>query len=256
VKRVPCLAIILAAFGFLAGCASVPQDPAARAQFKADNDPLEPLNRKTFAFNEFVDRALIKPLAKGYRAAVPQGGRDALRHFLDNLSEPVVFANTVLQGRLHSAGTTLCRFAVNSTAGIAGFRDVAAHNRLPRQVGDFGQTLWAWGLPEGPYLIIPVLGPSNPRDGIGTGVDMYIDPFRYIARRQDYGSPVTVGRIVLDGIDKRSRNIDSLDEVQKEAIDYYASFRSLFRQHRAAELSGADKPAQLPAPDFYSDPGR
>jgi|HubBroStandDraft_1064217.scaffolds.fasta_scaffold74133_2 phospholipid-binding lipoprotein MlaA len=250
------MAVVLAAAGFAAGCASVPRDPAARAQFEANHDPLEPLNRKTFAFNEGLDRILIKPLAKGYLKVLPQGGRDAIRHFLDNLNEPIVFVNSVLQGRIHNAGTSVCRFVVNTTLGVAGFSDVASKNGLPRQLGDFGQTLWAWGLPDGPYLIIPLFGPSNPRDGIGTGVDMYIDPFRYVARKQDFGSPVTVGRIVLDGVDKRSRNIESLDEVKREAIDYYASFRSLFRQHRAAELRGTDNPAKLPSPDFYEDPGR
>jgi phospholipid-binding lipoprotein MlaA len=254
-KRAVRLVLLLSA-GFAAGCASVPTDPAARAQFEADHDPLEPLNRKTFAFNESVDRTLIKPLAKAYRAVLPRDGREMVRHFLDNLGEPLIFLNTVLQGRFHSAQTTGCRFVVNTTLGLGGLGDVAVKNGLPRQVGDFGQTLWTWGVPDGPYLIIPVLGPSNPRDGIGTGVDLYIDPFRYFARAQDYGSPVTVGRVVVDGVDKRSRNIDPLDEIHKEAIDYYASFRSLFRQHRAAELGGAAKPAALPAPDIYEDPGR
>jgi phospholipid-binding lipoprotein MlaA len=240
----------------LAGCATEPSDPAARADFRANHDPLEPLNRKTFAFNQAVDRALIKPIAKGYRSALPLGVRDGLRHFLDNLNEPIVFINALLQGRVRDSGDTLARFLVNSTAGIAGFRDVASHNHLPRKIGDFGQTFWAWGMPEGPYLIVPVLGPTNPRDGIGSGVDAYIDPFRYLAKSDNFSTYVTGGRAVLDGIDKRSRSIDALDEMEKEAIDYYASFRSLFRQHRAAELTGSDHPSQLPSPDFYEDPGR
>lgn len=255
-SRLPRLTLVLAASVILAGCATPPADPAARAQFEANHDPLEPLNRKTFAFNQFVDRTLVKPIAKGYIRAVPQGGRDGLRHFLDNLNEPVVFANTLLQGRLRSAGTTGCRFVINSTAGIAGFMDVASRHRFTKQIGDFGQTLWAWGSPEGPYLILPLLGPSNPRDGIGSGVDAYMDPFRYVARANHFGTYVTGGRAVLDGIDKRSRNIESLDEMQREAIDYYASFRSLFRQHRAAELRGSANPSPQPSPDFYEDPGR
>ena len=230
--------------------------PAARAQFVANHDPLEPLNRRTFALNQFIDRILIRPLAEGYTHALPEAGRDGVRHFLDNLNEPIVFANTLMQGRIRNAGTTAARFAVNSTVGIGGLLDVASHNRLPRQVGDFGQTLWCWGVPEGPYLIIPVLGPSNPRDGVGSGVDAYIDPFRYVARAQDYSTYLTAGRALLDGIDKRSRSIEALDEMQREAIDYYAAFRSLFRQHRAAELAGPNHPSTLPSPDFYEDPGR
>jgi phospholipid-binding lipoprotein MlaA len=184
---------------------------------------------------------------------LPEPGRDALRHFLDNLNEPIVFANTVLQGRLHDAGTTGCRFLLNSTLGIAGFADVASRHKLPKQIGDLGQTLWAWGIPEGPYLILPLFGPSNPRDGVGTGADAYLDPFRYIARRQDYPDYVTVGRTVVDGVDKRSRNLESVDEIQRESVDYYASLRSLFRQNRAAELRGGPT-APLPAPDLYEDP--
>jgi phospholipid-binding lipoprotein MlaA len=240
----------------VAGCATEPIEPEARAQFRANHDPFEPLNRETFALNQSIDRMLIKPIAKGYRSVVPDPARNGLRHFLDNLNEPIVFANTVLQGRLRDAGTTGARFLLNTTAGVAGFRDVASRNRLPKKIGDFGQTLWAWGVPEGPYIIVPILGPTNPRDGVGSGVDAYIDPFRYVARADHFGSYVTGGRAVLDGIDKRSRSIDALDEMEKEAIDYYASFRSLFRQHRAAELTGSDHPAQLPSPDFYEDPGR
>jgi phospholipid-binding lipoprotein MlaA len=249
-------AFLIATTLALAGCATEPRDPAGRAEFRANNDPLEPINRKTFALNQAIDRALIKPVARGYRSAIPRPARDGLRHFLDNLNEPIVFANTVLQGRLRDAGITGARFVINSTVGFAGFRDVAVRNRLPKKIGDFGQTFWSWGLPEGPYLIVPLFGPTNPRDGIGSGVDAYLDPFRYAARTNHFGTYVTVGRAVLDGIDKRARSLDALDEMEKEAIDYYASFRSLFRQHRAAELTGADHPAHLPSPDFYEDPGR
>jgi phospholipid-binding lipoprotein MlaA len=250
------LAPLLLCAALLAGCASAPSDPAARAQFKANNDPLEPLNRKVFAFNLVVDRVIWKPLAKGYRGALPPGGRDAVRHFLDNLNEPVVLANNLLQGRLADAGVTGCRFVVNSTVGVAGLADVAGRRHLPKQVGDFGQTLWSWGLPEGPYLILPVVGPSNPRDGIGGAVDAYLDPVRYIVANNNYSTDFPAGRIILDGIDKRSRNIESLDEMQREAIDYYASFRSLFRQHREGELRGPAAQAPVAAPGFYDDPGR
>lgn len=251
--------LIIAATAILIGfpgCATPPADPSARAQFRENNDPFEPLNRKTFAFNQAFDRAVVKPIAKGYRGALPQGARDGIRHFLDNLNEPIVFANTVLQGRIGDSGITGARFVINSTAGIAGFRDVASRNRMPKKIGDFGQTFWSWGVPEGPYIILPILGPTNPRDGVGSGVDAYIDPFRYIARSNNFATDVTAGRAGLDGIDKRSRSLDALDEMEKEAIDYYASFRSLFRQHRAAELTGSKHPAQMPSPDFYEDPGR
>jgi phospholipid-binding lipoprotein MlaA len=240
----------------MAGCASVPQDPAARAEFKTTNDPLEPLNRRLFAFNLLIDRLVIKPLAKGYRRVLPQSGRDALRHFLDNLKEPVVVANCVLQGRLKSAGTSSERFLVNSTAGLAGLTDPASGWKLPKQTGDFGQTLWAWGVGEGPYLVIPVFGPNSPRDGIGESIDVFFDPFRYIARHQNYPAAITAGRTVIDGIDLRARNLDSLDAIQSESIDFYASFRSYYRQNRMAELTSGKPSATLPSSDFYDDTAR
>jgi phospholipid-binding lipoprotein MlaA len=106
-------------------------------------------------------------------------------------------------------------------------------------------------------LILPVLGPSSPRDGVGFGVDLYLDPFRYVARANNYPSAVGVGRTVLDGIDQRERSIEALDEMQREAVDYYASFRSLYRQNRAAELRvGRKATSNTPPTDFYEDPGK
>ena len=249
-------ALLLPASLLAAACASVPRDPAAHAEFKANHDPLEPLNRSVFAFNLFADRILIKPLAKGYRWALPGRIRDALRHVLDNLNEPLVLANCVLQARLKPAATTGGRFIVNSTVGVAGIADVATGWKMPKQVGDFGQTLWSWDMPEGPYLIIPIFGPSNPRDGVGRGVDVYLDPFRYIPAHNNYPDAVTTGRIIADGVDQRARSLDSLDEIQRESIDYYASLRSLFRQNRAAELRGEKTSTTLTPAGFYDDPGR
>jgi len=255
-SRLPRTALIGLFLLGMAGCTTVPRDPAARAEYQANNDPLEPLNRRLFAFNLSVDRILIKPVAKGYRRILPQRGRDALRHLLDNLNEPLVLANCLLQGRLKSAATASGRFAVNSTVGLAGIVDVATRWKMPKQTGDFGQTLWTWGIAEGPYLIIPVIGPSSPRDGIGRGTDVYLDPLRYIPAHADYPTWFTVGRFVADGVDQRERHLDSLDEIERESVDYYAAFRSLYRQNRAAELRGGNSPTTLPSAGFYDDPGR
>jgi phospholipid-binding lipoprotein MlaA len=239
----------------LAGCATVPQDPAARAAFKANNDPLEPLNRKIFAFNLLVDRVLLKPIAKAYVRIVPESGRDGLRNFIKNLQEPIVFANDILQGGFRRAEKTARRFTIDSTLGLAGFIDVAGRMHLERQTGDFGQTLHVWGFGEGPYLVLPVIGPSNPRDGIGSGVDIYLDPFRYVAKNNNYPTGYSIAELGLEGIDERSRNIDSLDEIQRESVDYYASLRSLFRQNRAGELGQGRPATERPPEDFYKDPG-
>jgi len=240
----------------MAGCATVPRDPDARAEFKANNDPIEPLNRKVFAFNITFDRMLIKPLAKGYRWALPDWIRDPVRRVLDNFNEPLIMVNCILQARFKSAVTTGGRFIVNSTFGAGGIADVATDLEMPKQVGDFGQTLWSWHMPEGPYLVIPIFGPSNPRDTVGQAVDVYLDPFRYEPANHNYPDSVTTGRIVADGVDKRERNLESLDEIQRESIDYYASLRSLYRQNRAAELRGEKASTTLAPPGFYDDPGR
>jgi phospholipid-binding lipoprotein MlaA len=237
----------------ISGCATPPSDPAERAVFEQTNDPLEPLNRQTFEVNLFVDRILLKPVAQVYSAIVPEVGHDALHRALDNMKEPVVVINNVLQGELDRAGTSVGRFALNSTIGVGGFLDVAAKWGLEKQTGDFGQTLFAWGLPEGPYLIAPLLGPSNPRDLIGMGTDAYIDPFSYLATVKDLDD-IQITRFILDGVDRRARNIDLLDDLQKNSLDFYAQLRSLSEQHRAAELRHGAAPE--PAPDFYQDPGK
>lgn len=246
VRERPCrLGVLVVAMLIpLAGCATPPSDPIARAEFEQTNDPFEPLNRKIFDFNLFVDRILLKPVAEGYRDVLPEFSRNAIRHFLNNLGEPVIFANNMLQGQFKRADETVGRFLMNSTFGLGGIFDIASSNGLERQSGDFGQTLYSWGVPDGPYLVLPILGPSNPRDAVGMGVDGYADPFSWLA--SDYGaSSASYSRFGVTGIDERSRNIETFDELQRNAIDFYAQLRSLFRQHRASELRHGE-PAPLP----------
>jgi phospholipid-binding lipoprotein MlaA len=255
--RRPRLVLLAGLLAILAGCATAPTDPAALAVFRANNDPLEPMNRDIFAFNQLIDRMFLKPIAKNYVRFIPQDARDSIRNFLKNFNEPVVLANAALEGRPRPAAKTLVRFAVNSTAGLIGLFDVAASHGMERQNADFGRTLHAWGIPEGPYLILPVVGPSSPRDAIGSGVDVYISPWRYVAINNNYPTGLSIAQMGLSGIDERSRNIDSLDEIQRESVDYYAAFRSLYRQNRAAELGETAAPTAAPTPanDFYNDPG-
>jgi len=250
------LTAIVGCVALFSGCATPPKDPVERAAFEANHDPLEPMNRKIFAANLALDKAVIVPVAKGYRAALPQGARDSLRNIIDNLNEPVVFFNCLFQLRFKDAGTTVVRFVLNSTLGFGGTGDVASELKLKKQVGDFGQTLWFVGYGDGPYLVVPIFGPMNPRDGAGRIVDIYLDPFRYIARRQNYPSIVSASRVIVDGVDLRERNLDTLAELQHESIDYYASLRSLYRQNRAASLRGEQAAKALPAAGFYDDPGK
>lgn len=244
--------VAAACAALLGGCVTLPRDPAARAELKAQNDPLEPLNRKAFAFNEFVDRVAAKPVARTYVKVVPRPARDALRHVLDNLDEPAVLVNNLLQGQFKRAGISAARFLINTVTGPVGLRDVAGRGGLARQSGDFGQTLYVWGFGDGPYLMLPLVGPSNPRDAIGQGVDVFLDPCWYVAHHEESPAVDTTSRDVASGIDERARNLDTLDELQRTSIDFYAALRSYFRQNRSAELRHGGPP---PSPaDFYEDP--
>ena len=246
-----CAALSLAAI--VASCATPPSDPAERAAFEQNNDPLEPLNRQTLDLNLLLDRILLKPATKIYIGIIPAQGRDALKRALDNMKEPVVVINNVLQGEPERAGISAGRFTVNSTLGVGGFFDVASKWGLEKQTGDFGQTLFVWGVPEGPYLVAPILGPSNPRDLVGMGIDAYSDPFSFLATVKAIDQ-IEISRFVLDGIDQRARVIDILDDLQKNSLDFYAQLRSLMVQRRAAELRHGVAPQ--PDSNFYEDPSK
>ena len=243
------LGMVLAA----SACATPPSEPAARAEFDRTNDPLEPMNRKILDFNLFLDRILIKPVAQGYRWVVPEYARNRLRNFLDNLGEPVIFINDSLQGEFSRANTTAGRFLFNSTFGIGGLWDRASQIGMEKQSGDFGQTLYSWGVPDGPYLMLPIIGPSNPRDAVGLAVDSYMDPFFWGLTVHYGATEAGLYRWIVTGIDERSRNIESFDEIQKNAIDLYAQLRSLWRQHRASELRHGE-PAPPEDEELYQDP--
>jgi phospholipid-binding lipoprotein MlaA len=246
--------VLLAPLLALGACATPPTDPAARAQFEANNDPLEPMNREIFAFDMFVDKWFIKPAAQVYAEVIPQFGRDRVRDFLANLHEPVIFANNVVQTEFKRAGWTAERFAINSTVGVGGIYDWATNWGVEKQSGDFGQTLSHYGVGEIAYLVLPILGPSNPRDLVGMVADGYADPFSYLA--YDYGAEVAdYARWGAEGLDTRARNIQNFDEIQRNAIDLYAEVRSLFRQHRASELRhGEPAPTPKELDSLYQDP--
>jgi phospholipid-binding lipoprotein MlaA len=238
----------------VAGCATPPADPAARAAFDEANDPLEPMNRQVFEFNRVLDGLLVKNVAELYRTVVPESVRRSIHHVIVNLNEPVVFANNLLQAKLERGGTTFARFVVNSTLGLAGIFDVASKMGLKEQTGDFGQTLYSWGVEDGgPYLVLPLLGPTNPRDGVGMGIDSYIDPWRYVSK--DVGiSHFMWTRFVVESLDERERAGPELEDIELNSVDFYASLRSLSRQNRAKELDNIAPEKVVPDQDLYRDP--
>ncbi len=233
----------------LAACATPPDDPDAAAGFAEVNDPLEPLNRAIFGFNLAIDKALLRPVSIAYRDVIPKPGRDGVRNFLDNLENPVVLANDVLQGSPQRAGTTVGRFAINSTIGIAGLLDVATGFGLERHDEDFGQTLGVWGFPEGPFLMLPILGPSPPRDSVGLVVDYFIDPLTYVFENNDV-EWLSVVRYGVRAVDSRSRSIETLDEIERTAIDFYATVRSLYRQQRMDEIRNGEPSPLISVPEI------
>lgn len=208
-----------------------------------DNDPLEVPNRMFFAFNEAVDFLIIRPIAVTYRFIVPTGVRNSVTNFLRNLRTPVILANDLLQGDLARAETTAARFFINSTIGVLGLFDIAADSGLPYHEEDFGQTLGTYGAGEGIYLVLPILGPSSLRDAGGRIVDLFLDPLTYLAPES-----VNLGRTAATGIDARARNLETLDELKRDSLDFYARIRSLYRQNRESEINNGEPPEG--SPDF------
>lgn len=211
------------------------------------NDPYESINRKVFAFNDALDQHFALPAAKVYKAVVPEPARDGIHNALTNLSSPVTLANDILQGDVAHAAQTVGRAVVNSSIGLGGLVDVATPLGIPGHDADFGETLALYGVQEGPYLVLPLMGPSNPRDMAGGLIDIAFDPLTYIGMREK--GWWTSGRQVLHLLDERAANIDTLDAVRKSSVDLYATLRSLYRQHRSAQIRGG-KPDLQNLPDI------
>lgn len=224
----PAPLLLLAALAACAGPAAT--DPS---------DPFEASNRQVLEFNESVDRAVIRPLAEAYRDAVPAPVRTGIRNAVNNLNEPVILANNLLQLRFLDAGHTLMRFYLNSTAGLLGVVDIATPAGIERRTGDFGQTLAAYGVPDGPFLMLPLFGPTNLRDAIGEGVDSAANPVGLLSGhvlRPVAGQLFGAGRGVLGGLTLRTDNLESLDALRAESLDFYARLRSVAQQRRDAQL--------------------
>ncbi|MFZ1991324.1 MAG: VacJ family lipoprotein [Alphaproteobacteria bacterium] len=205
--------------------------PAGPSEF---NDPIEGFNRRIFAFNLSLDRTFLQPTARAYRWTVPKAGRRSVTNFINNLNTPVILANDLLQGELVRGFTTTERFVLNSTFGIAGFFDIARGEGLERHSEDFGQTLAVWGVGPGPYLMVPMLGPSDPRDGIGIIVDQAFDPTTWAGGNNI--KYATAGLFALNIVSEREANMDQFNEIERTSIDFYAQVRSIYFQTRRNEI--------------------
>ena len=211
-----------------------------------ENDPIEPVNRAMFQVNHFLDRLILKPVAILYRAATPEIVRDGVDNFLANLRTPVILANDLLQGDFQQGRLTLGRFMLNTILGVGGLIDVGGMVGMPERRGeDFGQTLAVYGVGSGPYLMLPLVGPSNPRDAVGRVVDFAFDPLFFLAP-----TPVNAGRFGAQTVSTREHNIETFDELERSSLDLYAAVRTLARQLRANEIRNG---APAPLGDIYNE---
>lgn len=243
------LAVALALGSLLFSSACATRDTPEKAALADEtNDPLEPLNRYFFEVNFFLDEFGFKPLGAWYRTGLPDFVQDRIRNALWNMSTPWTAINDLLQGEWDRASSAITRFGINTTVGVLGLFDVATDWGYPRHSEDFGQTLAVWGVPEGPYLVLPVLGPSNPRDAIGGLADSYGDPVNLYVRVRDSNTPIPLARSATEGTDLRARNIETLDDLRRDSVDFYAAIRSLYRQRRDSEIRNGAPTDEFPKP--------
>ena len=238
-----------ASIGAPTDVASLPADAAEVS------DPFEKMNRSTFERNMRFNHSVIYPAAKAYHNVVPEPVRNSIGNFVSNLDEPFVFANDVLQLRLEAAATTVGRFSVNSTVGVGGLFDVATKQKLPQQSGDFGQTLYVWGMRNSPYLVLPVIGPTNVRDLIGTTVEIATAIPAFAATIPAYAASVPADSLLPTHIATAANNLtvagsvaspltkldqaDQMAQLEDSSIDFYSMLRSVVNQKRQAELDEA-----------------
>jgi phospholipid-binding lipoprotein MlaA len=215
---------VRAALGALAlaglGCASTP-------------DPWERMNRGTFWFNERVDRAVLEPVATGWDWILPERVQTSVSSFYDNLGMPIVFVNDLLQAKPVAASQDVGRFVVNTTVGIAGLFDPASRFGIPENDEDFGQTFGRWGCPPGPYLVLPLLGPSTVRDAFGRVADMGATVYGYFVPWE-----VSAGLTAVGTVNTRAALLEEIRQDREESLDFYVFLRSAYlenREHRVRD---------------------
>jgi len=232
----------------LTACATMPRDASMPI-----SDPNEATNREVLAGNQTV----LGPLSEGVKTAIPGPVHDRLHDLNSNLKEPRIFVNNVLQGRPEAAARTAGRFIVNTTIGIGGLFDVAGREGITQQSGDFGQTLFVWGVAEGPYVVVPYMGPATTRDAVGTIVDMVGNPLSWLIGTQVAGATtqlvISGGTTAIDAADR----LGQLKQAEDASIDFYSFIRSGYYQTRRAELReaiGLTSTIESPATEL-DDPG-
>ena len=224
------MALVAIAALNVAACSTT--TPTVRGEGFVINDPFEATNRAVFAFNDGVDDMYIHPIVEGYRTAVPRPARTGISNVLNNLKSPMIIINELLQGDMAGAKNAAVRLSVNTFVGVGGIFDVAASEGIPYESEDFGQTLAVWGVGNGPYVVLPFLGPSSLRDYSGYAVDTVVDPVGWYLSTHDKDSLRTI-KFAAGYLQLRDSFKDALVDLKATSFDYYAAVRSSYYQTRA-----------------------
>jgi len=239
--------VLVAITALLAGCATAPGGDSGEAPVRAEHDPLEPLNRSLYAINDAVDRVTLKPIARGYKAVVPEFARRGVTNFSRNLFTPRSAVNNFLQGKPGPGFSELGRFIINTTLGIGGLIDIATAQGMPVYDEDFGQTLAVWGIPEGPYLFIPILGPNTLLDAASIPIDIASDPLYHYDN-----SSVRDKVYVLRLIDLRMRLLTA-ETLLEDSKDPYLTLRESYLQNRRFQVYDGSPPSTDEEDDLFEE---
>jgi phospholipid-binding lipoprotein MlaA len=239
--------VLLALVVLLSACAGTPTGDGDEAPVRAEYDPLEPLNRSLYSINDAVDRVTLKPIARGYKAVVPEFARRGVTNFSRNLFTPRSALNNFLQGKPGPGFSEIGRFIINSTLGIGGLIDFATAQGIPQYDEDFGQTFAVWGIPEGPYLFVPILGPKTLLDAISTPLNIIADPLYHYdnssVRDKVYG---------LRTIDLRMRLLTA-ETLLEDSKDPYLTLRESYLQNRRFQVYDGNPPSTEEEEDLFEE---
>lgn len=248
---------------------SQPKEPAAKVESTGDkqnsgpdgedlaldeelNDPLEAFNRSIYFVNSIVDAIVIKPLAIAYRLGLPEEVRNGIGNALTNLGAPITFLNHLLQGQPARAGTTLVRFGLNTTLGIGGLFDPAKEMGFYTLETNFNETLGVWGVNTGPYIFLPIIGPSSFRGAVGLGVGYYTQPLNYAFRPQNHNQWVGYTLMGVEVVHQRNLVLEAIDDLEATSLDMYASLRSIYFQKQSYRLNKLkESDVSKPANELY-----
>jgi len=246
-KKISLECVLLLFFLSLNGCAST-------AQNEDNTGALESYNHAMFKFNRAVEKGILRPVAKGYKKVTNSYIRQRISNFFSNIAEPVSMANHILQGEVHDSGQNLARFVINTTIGGLGLYDVASKAGLEKKNTGFDETLAVWCVPDGPYIVLPVLGPSTPRATVGWAADGYSSPSYWIAKESndDNAELMYYGSAGLKYLNNYAQNLNFIEEMENSSLDYYETLKSTYMQNRT-KLKACGIRQNETSPDYDFD---